>query len=229
MDVLIVPTPITDEQEPDLSMLETATRSVAAGLDPGDFVIVECTVPPGTTDGLVHETLEADSGLQLGEFDLAFCPERTSSGRALGEIRGAYPKVVGGVDETSRRVAELVYEEINSAGVIPVSDARPVEAAKVFEALYRDVNIALAKELARLTDEMKVDVRVAIEVANTQPFCDIHDPGPGVGGHYTPFYPYFMIEPFDTDAPTLDPTRSQRLHAGIHRSDAPARAGRRGD
>jgi len=116
MDVLIVPTPITDEQEPDLSMLETATRSVAAGLDPGDFVIVECTVPPGTTDGLVHETLEADSGLQLGEFDLAFCPERTSSGRALGEIRGAYPKVVGGVDETSRRVAELVYEEINSAG-----------------------------------------------------------------------------------------------------------------
>ncbi|PSP68604.1 nucleotide sugar dehydrogenase [Halobacteriales archaeon QS_1_69_70] len=205
--VLIVPTPITDDNEPDLSILEAATRSVAAGLDPGDLVIVECTVPPGTTDGLVRETLEAERDLEVGEFGLAFCPERTSSGRALEDIRAAYPKVVGGVDETSRRVAELLYEEINSAGVIPVSDARTAEAVKVFEGLYRDVNIALANELARFTDEMGVDVREAIEVANTQPFCEIHDPGPGVGGHCIPFYPYFMIEPFETEAPLLRTAR----------------------
>jgi UDP-N-acetyl-D-mannosaminuronic acid dehydrogenase len=206
--VLIVPTPITDEKEPDLSILEAATRSVAAGLDPGDLVVVECTVPPGTTDGLVRETLEAESGLELGEFGLAFCPERTSSGRALEDIRGAYPKVVGGVDDTSRRVAELLYEEVNGAGVIPVSDARTAEAVKVFEGLYRDVNIALANELARFTDEMGVDVREAIEVANTQPYCDIHDPGPGVGGHCIPFYPYFMIEPFETQARLLETARA---------------------
>jgi len=205
--VLIVPTPITDEKEPDLSILEAATRSVGAGLDPGDLVIVECTVPPGTTDGLVRETLEAESGLQVGEFGLAFCPERTASGRALEDIRGAYPKVVGGVDDTSRRVAELLYEEINSAGVIPVSDARTAEAVKVFEGLYRDVNIALANELARFTDEMGVDVREAIEVANTQPFCEIHDPGPGVGGHCIPFYPYFLTRTVNRDSRLLETAR----------------------
>ena len=205
--VLIVPTPITDDDEPDLSILRAATRSVAEGLSPGDVVVVECTVPPGTTDGVVRETLLEESGLEAGEFGLAFCPERTSSGRALEDIRGAYPKVVGGVDAESRRVAELVYEEINDEGVLPVSDATTAEAVKVFEGLYRDVNIALANELAWFADEMDVDVREAIETANTQPFCDIHDPGPGVGGHCIPFYPYFVIEPFETEAPLLRTAR----------------------
>jgi UDP-N-acetyl-D-mannosaminuronic acid dehydrogenase len=205
--VLIVPTPITDDDEPDLSILRAATRSVAEGLSPGDVVVVECTVPPGTTDGLVRETLLEESGLEAGEFGLAFCPERTSSGRALEDIRGAYPKVVGGVDAESRRVAELVYGEINDEGVLPVSDATTAEAVKVFEGLYRDVNIALANELGQFADEMDVDVREAIETANTQPFCDIHDPGPGVGGHCIPFYPYFVIEPFETRAPLLRTAR----------------------
>ena len=205
--VLIVPTPITDDDEPDLSILRAATRSVAEGLSPGDVVVVECTVPPGTTDGLVRETLLEESGLEAGEFGLAFCPERTSSGRALDDIRGAYPKVVGGVDAESRRVAELVYGEINDEGVLPVSDATTAEAVKVFEGLYRDVNIALANELGQFADEMDVDVREAIETANTQPFCDIHDPGPGVGGHCIPFYPYFVIEPFETRAPLLRTAR----------------------
>jgi UDP-N-acetyl-D-mannosaminuronic acid dehydrogenase len=205
--VLIVPTPITDDDEPDLSILRAATRSVAEGLSPGDVVVVECTVPPGTTDGVVRETLLEESGLEAGEFGLAFCPERTSSGRALEDIRGAYPKVVGGVDAESRRVAELVYGEINDEGVLPVSDATTAEAVKVFEGLYRDVNIALANELGQFADEMDIDVLEAIEIANTQPFCDIHDPGPGVGGHCIPFYPYFLIEPFETRAPLLRTAR----------------------
>ena len=163
--VLIVPTPITDDNEPDLSILRAATRSVAEGLSPGDVVVVECTVPPGTTDGMVRETLLEESGLEAGEFGLVFCPERTSSGRALEDIRGAYPKVVGGVDAESRRVAGLVYGEINDEGVLPVSDATTAEAVKVFEGLYRDVNIALANELGRFADEMDIDVREAIETA----------------------------------------------------------------
>ena len=205
--VLIVPTPITDGNEPDLSILRAATRSIAERLSAGDIVVVECTVPPGTTDGLVRETLLKEGSLEAGEFGLAFCPERTSSGRALEDIRGAYPKVVGGVDAESRRVAELVYGEINDEGVLPVSDATTAEAVKVFEGLYRDVNIALANELGRFADEMDIDVREAIETANTQPFCDIHDPGPGVGGHCIPFYPYFVIEPFETRAPLLQTAR----------------------
>jgi UDP-N-acetyl-D-mannosaminuronic acid dehydrogenase len=79
---------------------------------------------------------------------------------------------------------------------------------KVFEGLYRDVNIALANELSTFTDEFGIDVNEAIDVANTQPFCDIHDPGPGVGGHCIPFYPYFVINPFETDAPLLETART---------------------
>ena len=205
--VAIVPTPITDDKEPDLSILESVLEDIGAGLDEGDLVIIECTVPPRTTAETALPILEDTSELKLGAFGLAFCPERTSSGRALCDIRGAYPKVVGGVDHESGRVAELIYDEINQAGVIPVSDATTAEAVKVFEGLYRDVNIGLANELATLTDELGIDVNEAIDVANTQPYCDIHDPGPGVGGHCIPFYPYFVIEPFEGDTDLLETAR----------------------
>ncbi|SEM02356.1 nucleotide sugar dehydrogenase [Haloferax larsenii] len=206
--VVIVPTPITDTHEPDLSILDAVIQDIGSGLSAGDLVIIECTVPPQTTETCVQSALEEHSGLQKGEFGLAFCPERTSSGRALEDIRGAYPKVVGGVDDESTRAATLIYEEINAEGVLPVSDATTAEAVKVFEGLYRDVNIGLANELATLTDELGIDVNEAIEVANTQPFCNIHDPGPGVGGHCIPFYPYFVIKPFETETPLLETTRA---------------------
>ncbi|ELZ97030.1 nucleotide sugar dehydrogenase [Haloferax mucosum ATCC BAA-1512] len=206
--VVIVPTPITDEHEPDLAILDAVVEDIATGLSAGDLVVIECTVPPQTTEQRVGAALEANSDLERGEFGLAFCPERTSSGRALEDIRGAYPKVVGGIDDESTRAATLIYEEINTEGVLPVSDATTAEAVKVFEGLYRDVNIGLANELATLTDELGIDVNEAIEVANTQPFCNIHDPGPGVGGHCIPFYPYFVIKPFETETPLLETARA---------------------
>ena len=203
--VVIVPTPITDDHEADLSILESVVEDVGAGLDPGDLVVVECTVPPRTCADLLEPMLAEAAGHD--EFGLAFCPERTASGRALKDIRGAYPKVVGGVDDESTRVAELVYGEITDNEVLAVSDATTAEAVKVFEGLYRDVNIALANELATLTDELGVDVNEAIETANTQPFCELHTPGPGVGGHCIPYYPYFVINEFDTDSPLLETAR----------------------
>jgi len=206
--VVIVPTPITEDKEPDLSIFESVLADIGRGLSKGDLVVIECTVPPQTTAETALPILEDESGLKIGEFGLAFCPERTSSGRALEDIRGAYPKVVGGVNVESKRVAELIYNEINSEGVIPVSDATTAEAVKVFEGLYRDVNIGLANELGQLTDELGIDVREAIDVANTQPFCNIHDPGPGVGGHCIPFYPYFMIKPFEGDTELLETARA---------------------
>ncbi|WP_276301482.1 nucleotide sugar dehydrogenase [Halorussus lipolyticus] len=203
--VVIVPTPITDDHEADLSILKSVAADIGSGLDPGDLVVVECTVPPRTCEDVLNPLL-ADAA-DHDEFGLAFCPERTSSGRALEDIRGAYPKVVGGVDDEATRVAELVYGEITDNEVLAVSDATTAEAVKVFEGLYRDVNIALANELATLTDEMGVDVNEAIETANTQPFCDIHTPGVGVGGHCIPYYPYFVINGFDTDSPLLETAR----------------------
>ncbi|SNZ16967.1 UDP-N-acetyl-D-mannosaminuronic acid dehydrogenase [Natronoarchaeum philippinense] len=196
--VVIVPTLLSEDDAPDLSILREVVDDIAVGLAPGDLVVVESTVPPRTCSDVVGPRLREKSGLDANEFGLAFCPERTASGRAIEDIRGAYPKVVGGVDAESRRAAQLVYDAINEAGTIPVSDATTAEAVKVFEGVYRDVNIALANELARMADELAVDVTEAIEVANTQPFCDIHDPGPGVGGHCIPYYPYFLINGLDS-------------------------------
>jgi UDP-N-acetyl-D-mannosaminuronic acid dehydrogenase len=206
--VIIVPTPITNNKQPDISILESVLIDIGAELSSGDIVLIECTVPPRTTAETAVPILQERSGLEADEFGLAFCPERTSSGRALEDIRGAYPKVVGGVDEESTRVAELIYTEINSKGVIRVSDATTAEAVKVFEGLYRDVNIGLANELATLTDEFGIDVNEAIDVANTQPYCNIHNPGPGVGGHCIPFYPYFVIEPFEGETQLLKTARA---------------------
>jgi UDP-N-acetyl-D-mannosaminuronic acid dehydrogenase len=196
--VVIVPTLLSEDDAPDLSILQSVIDDVATGLAPGDLVVVESTVPPRTCSDVVAPRLREKSGLDEGEFGVAFCPERTASGRAVEDIRGAYPKVVGGVDAESIRAARLVYDEINDQGTIPVSDATTAEAVKVFEGVYRDVNIALANELARMADELEIDVTEAIEVANTQPYCDIHDPGPGVGGHCIPYYPYFLINGLDS-------------------------------
>jgi UDP-N-acetyl-D-mannosaminuronic acid dehydrogenase len=203
VQVVIVPTLVNEDKQPDLSILRSVTGDIGDGLSAGDLVVIESTVPPRTCVDVVWPLLVAESGLSRDEFGLAFCPERTSSGRALEDIRGAYPKVVGGVNAESTRAARLLYEEVNAKGVITTSDATTAEAVKVFEGLYRDVNIALGNELAKFTDEVGIDVREAIKTANTQPFCNIHDPGPGVGGHCIPYYPYFMIRSFETAAPLL--------------------------
>ncbi len=206
--VVIVPTLLTDDNEPDLATLRAAVESIGAGLEEGDQVIIESTVPPGTCRDVVLPRLCEESGLDPGSFGLAFCPERTSSGRALEDIRGSYPKVVGGVDSESTATAGLIYEQITDNDVIRASDATTAECVKVFEGIYRDVNIALANELGRVTDDLDVDVTEAIDVANTQPFCDIHTPGPGVGGHCIPVYPYFLTERVTYDLPLVRTARA---------------------
>jgi UDP-N-acetyl-D-mannosaminuronic acid dehydrogenase len=213
LHVVIVPTLIDDDDRPDLSAIESVVDDVAAGLSPGDVVFLESTLPPRTCVDVILPRLEAESGLNRGEFGLAFCPERTSSGQALDDIAGNYPKIVGGIDEESTRVAELVYDEITSNEVITVSDTTTAECVKLFEGLYRDVNIALANELGRLADELKIDVREAIDAANTQPYCEIHDPGAGVGGHCIPYYPHFVIDSVDGDTPLLETAR--RVNEGM--------------
>ena len=206
--VIIVPTPLSDDREPDLAAFEAVLDSIATGLSSGDMVVVECTVPPGTSRELVVPHLESKSGLSRDEFGVAFCPERTSSGRALQDITESHPKIVGGVDAESTRVASLIYGEITTNEVIEVSDATTAEAVKLFEGVYRDVNIALANELARARDDLGIDVREAIDAANTQPYCDIHAPGPGVGGHCIPWYPYFITSRVSADMPLLRTART---------------------
>jgi len=206
--VIMVPTLVTDDGEPDLSMLLAAVDSIGSGLSAGDLVVVESTVPPRTTVDRVRPRLSDVSGLDPTAFGVAACPERTVSGHALEDIRGTHPKVVGGVDTESTRAAALMYGEITDNEIIETTDATVAEAVKVFEGVYRDVNIALANQLATYSDEIDADVLEAIEVANTQPFCEIHAPGPGVGGHCIPVYPNFLTGVFDADDHLLPTARA---------------------
>ncbi|WP_311173531.1 nucleotide sugar dehydrogenase [Halobellus ordinarius] len=203
--VITVPTLVDDAEKPDLSYLRAATRTVASGLKSGDIVLVESTVPPGTCRDVVAPIL-AEAGTET--YGLAFCPERIASGSALRDIRESYPKIVGGIDAESGRVAELVYGELTDNEVIRVSDATTAECVKLFEGVYRDVNIALANELGQLTDELGIDVIEAIDAANTQPYCNIHTPGAGVGGHCIPYYPYFLFDGLESDARLVRTARS---------------------
>jgi len=190
--VILVPTLLDRNNNPDMSIVRSVCADIAKGLGPGDFVIQESTVPPRTTRDTILPILEG-SGHHVGDFGVAHCPERTASGRAIIDITGAYPKIVGGVDDASTETARALYLTINKKGVIPVSDATAAESVKVFEGLYRDVNIALANELAMVCDELGINANEVFDAANTQPYSHIHAPGCGVGGHCIPVYPYFII------------------------------------
>ena len=191
--VIIVPVGLTDERRPDLSHLDVAAEAVSAGLRPGTLVIVESTVPVGTTRDRVGAAL-ATGGRTLGrEVLLAASPERVSVGRIFRDLR-SYPKVIGALDDASWTRAEAFYlAALEAPCLLRVRDPETAEFSKLAEGVYRDVNIALAGELARYADTAGVDVTEAIAAANSQPYAHLHDPGVGVGGHCLPAYPYFLL------------------------------------
>lgn len=189
--IIIVPLFVDENYNPDFSVLEGAIRSVGRILKKGDLVVLETTVPPMTTETLVKRWLEEESGLKLGDFYLAYSPERIMAGYSISRLR-EFPKVIGGVDEESGRKAFEIYRKF-----IPnlhlVSAARVAEFIKLMEGCYRDVNIALANELFKIANELGIDFYEAREYANHE-YCHIHLPSTGVGGHCIPVYPWFLIK-----------------------------------
>lgn len=204
--IVLVPTVLDDKHDPILEPVIESAKDIAEGLDTGNLVILESTAPPRTTDGVFRETLET-SGLVAGEdFGLAFCPERTSSGRVVQDLTESYPKIVGGIDRASGEAAAALYEQFNEPGVIRMESTGAAEAVKVFEGVYRDVNIALANELAKVCETWGLDAHGIFDAANTQPYCNIHDPGIGVGGHCIPVYPHFVTNQV-SETPLLETAR----------------------
>ena len=189
--IILVPTMIDDHGNVNLEPVYDVTKKIAKGLARGNIVITEATMPPGTTESLIP--ILEESGLKLGEFGLAHCPERTMTGTAIRDITGQYPKIVGANDDRALRAVSAIYEVINAKGVIPMSSIKAAEAVKVFEGVYRDVNIALANELALFCEEQNLDALEIFKAANSQPYCHIHRPGAGVGGHCIPVYPWFVM------------------------------------
>jgi UDP-N-acetyl-D-glucosamine dehydrogenase len=189
--VIALPTPLSPNREPDLSIVLGAARKVGERLRPGHLVVLESTTYPGTTREDVLPILET-SGLEVGkDFFLAFSPERIDPGREDWTVKTT-PKVVGGVTPAcTERACELYGRAIDN--VFSVSSPEAAELTKLLENIFRSVNIALVNELAQLCDRMSVDVWEVIDAAATKPFGFMSfKPGPGLGGHCLPVDPFYL-------------------------------------
>jgi nucleotide sugar dehydrogenase len=191
--VLIVPVMLDDEQKPDHRFMDAAVDSVAPGLHAGSLVLFETTLPVGDTRARYGARLKEETGLSIDEdLFVAFSPERLYSGAALRNL-ATYPKLVGGLGPASTARAASFYDSVLDAEIVAMSSAEAAELSKLADTTYRDVNIALANELARYADRTGVDVQEIIAAANSQPYSHIHQPGLGVGGHCIPVYPHFLL------------------------------------
>ena len=190
--LIALPTPLSRQREPDLSIVLSATREIAKRLRPGQLVVLESTTYPGTTRDDIKPLLEAGSGLKAGEdFHLAFSPERVDPGR-LDYTTKNVPKVVGGVNEASTEAAAALYGAAVDT-IHRVSSPEAAELTKLLENIFRSVNIALVNELAQLCDRMGIDVWEVVDAAATKPFGFMpFQPGPGLGGHCIPIDPFYL-------------------------------------
>lgn len=179
----------------ELNALLSATTAISKGLKKGDAVIVCPSLPPGTTEKIVKQILEKNSKLKVEkDFYLIYNPERIFEGRALQDIEENYPAIVSGYGPKSLEFADNLLKIISKKGTLKMSSLANAEAEKLFEGVYRDVNIALANELADYCERVGVNYWDARNGANSQPFCNLHYPGTGVGGLCIPVYPRFIIE-----------------------------------
>ena len=192
--IIAVPVDIKNNKI-DLSAILSVSKNISQGLKRGDVVIVSPSLPPGTTEKTILPILEKSSNLK-GEKDffLIYNPERIFEGRALEDIEKNYPAIVSGLGKKSLEFGTKFLKIISQKGVLQMSSLASAEAEKLFEGVYRDVNIALANELADFCEKSKIDYWEARKGANSQPFCHLHYPGTGVGGLCIPVYPQFVLK-----------------------------------
>jgi UDP-N-acetyl-D-mannosaminuronic acid dehydrogenase len=204
--IIAVPTPIHVDKSADLQCVIAAAQSIVPFLERGNLVVLESTSPPRTTMDVVCPILE-QSGLKAGEdFFLAYTPERVIPGSVLQElIENA--RVIGGIDQASCEAGRDLYS-IFVRGEIILTDSTTAEMIKLMENTYRDINIAVANEFARLAERFGIDVWEAIQIANRHPRVRILNPGPGVGGHCVPVDPWFLVEAAPDISPLIRTART---------------------
>lgn len=190
---ICVPTPLDVNKQPDISYVKDAAFKISEYLHKDMLVVLESTTYPGTTEELLKPILEKASGLVCGkDFFLAFSPERVDPGNAAFKTKNT-PKVVGGIGRDSTELASALYRNVLEGEVFEVSCPAVAEMEKLLENIYRNINIALANEMAIICGRMGIDVWEVIEAAKTKPYgFQAFYPGPGVGGHCIPLDPFYL-------------------------------------
>ena len=216
--IIAVPTPLGNARTPGLNHVRSATAAIARVLTPGNLVILESTVPVGTTRRVAgwlaqarpDLTIAGRKGCEMPVVHVAHCPERVLPGRILAELR-ENDRIIGGLCPGSADKAARLYSRI-ARGHCHLADAETAEMAKLAENAFRDVNIAFANELAQIAEVHDIDPRALIRLANQHPRVDILDPGPGVGGHCIAVDPWFLA--------ASAPGRARLIHAARAVNDA---------
>ena len=190
--VVVVDTPLDTKMEPDYSKLEAACKEIGKNLRKGSLIVIASTVGPGVTENLVRSWIENASGFKAGsDFGLAYSPTLATVGRTLYDI-SHYARLVAGINDKSLKVASMIFKTIVKSGVVPLSSIKVAETVKLFQNVYRDVNLALANEFALFCEKAGIDYMEVYEAANTNPYY--HFLIPGIVSGHIPKDPYLLFK-----------------------------------
>ena len=190
--IIAVPTPLTKDKKADMSFVKKATESIVPYLRKGNIVVLESTSPTGTVKNLIIPILKK-SGLKIGEdLYVGYCPERVLPGQILFELVNNN-RIIGGIDRKSAEKIKELYQTFVK-GEIYFTNTATAEMCKIVENTYRDVNIAFVNELSKICENTGADIWEVIKLCNKHPRINIHQPGPGVGGHCLAVDPWFIVE-----------------------------------
>lgn len=190
--IICVPTPCNEKKKAELSFLYAAIKTISSLIKESALVIIESTIPIGTTKNCKDKLLELRSDLCSKNIFFTHCPERVLPGNAISEIINN-DRVIGGLDNHAILLTNFIYKKF-SKGEIFSTSAEVAEMVKLSENTFRDVNIALANQLSLIADKSEININEVIDLANKHPRVNIHRPGIGVGGHCIPVDPYFILE-----------------------------------
>lgn len=189
---ICVPTPLDKYYQPDISYVVNSTRDIARHLNKEMLIILESTTYPGTTEEVLKPILEEDGRICGQDFYLAFSPERVDPGNKLYGTKNT-PKVVGGIGSQSTKLAAALYRNVLQSEITEVSSPAVAEMEKILENTFRNINIALANEMAILCHKMNINVWEVIDAAKSKPYGFMaFYPGPGLGGHCIPVDPFYL-------------------------------------
>jgi len=193
--IICVPTPLNRRKGPDLTPLRSVAERIAKGLKKNTIVVIESTTYPGIVENVFIPILEKKSGLKGGrDFYVACCSERINLGDLKYTITNI-PRVMGAINQKSLEKAKKLYESALTAPIFTVSNIKTAAMVKLVENTFRDINIAFANELVKLTDDSEIDIIEVMNAAATKPFSFLpHYPGPGVGGECIPVSPQWLME-----------------------------------